>query len=77
MTKVTRLFCHIITIKESNSELNKYFFELFVIMFCCLGHVMLNADMLKQNYGMKFNTQIELFSNNKAKTFNCNRISIA
>ena len=38
---------------------------------------MLNADMLKQNYGMKFNTQIELFSNNKAKTFNCNRISIA
>ena len=29
---------------------------------------MLNADMLKQNYGMKFNTQIELFSNNKAKT---------
>ena len=38
---------------------------------------MLNADMLKQNYGTIFNTQIEYLSNNIAKTFNCNCISIA
>ena len=38
---------------------------------------MLNADMLKQNYGTIFNTQIEYLSNNIAKKFNCNRISIA
>ena len=43
----------------------------------CLGHIMLNADMLKQNYGTTFNTQIEYLSNNIAKTFNCSRISIA
>ena len=43
----------------------------------CLGHIMLNADMLKQKYGTTFNTQIEYLSNNIAKTFNCSRISIA
>ena len=44
----------------------------------CLGHIMLNADMLKQNYGTTFNTQIEYLSNNITKKFNCSRrISIA
>ena len=38
------------------------------LKFTCLGHIMLNADMLKQNSGRIFNTHSdsEYFSNNIA-----------